>query len=150
MITETGDDSTPVVFVYDEAEWAAVVATFPDPLADGAEINAEREGLEFVATSYLNLSHHIAVAPRTVFRRRRGSRSVPAPPPISRMLRRLAPSHRCCLICARISGVLMPQLTAGEYLVVNIRVGKIRRVIGFTTRRSRCGSGWAASCAYRD
>jgi hypothetical protein len=58
MITETDDISMPFAFVYNDEEWSAVVATFPDPLADGAEINAEREGLEFVATSYLNLSHH--------------------------------------------------------------------------------------------
>ena len=58
MITETGDNSMPFVFVYDEAEWAAVVATFPSPLADGADLDAERKGLEYVATSYLNLMHH--------------------------------------------------------------------------------------------
>jgi hypothetical protein len=58
MITETGDDSMPFLFVYDEAEWAAVVAAIPSALADGADLDAERKGLEYVATSYLNLMHH--------------------------------------------------------------------------------------------
>jgi hypothetical protein len=52
------DSSEPFVFVYDELEWAAVVATLPNSLATAADLDAERLGLEFVATSYLNLTYH--------------------------------------------------------------------------------------------
>jgi hypothetical protein len=58
MITDTNDSSMPFAFAFDAAEWAAVVAAFPTPLAENAGIDKAREGLEFVATTYLNLSHH--------------------------------------------------------------------------------------------
>jgi hypothetical protein len=58
MITETGDDSMPFVFAFDAAEWSAVAAAFPNPLAENDDLDAERKVLEFVATTYLNLKHH--------------------------------------------------------------------------------------------
>lgn len=58
MIIETNDSSMPFAFAFDAAEWAAIVATLPNPLADTADLDAERKQLEFVATAYLNLTHH--------------------------------------------------------------------------------------------
>jgi hypothetical protein len=58
MIIRTDDASMPFAFKYDAQEWAAMVAAFPIPLADTADPEAECQGLEYVATAYLNLSHH--------------------------------------------------------------------------------------------
>jgi len=58
MITKTCDSSVPFAFEYDEVEWAAVLAELPVYLAEGTDLDAERKGLEFVATAYLNLTHH--------------------------------------------------------------------------------------------
>ena len=58
MIIETNDNSMPFAFAYSEPEWSAVVATLPDLLVDAADLDAERAWLEYVATAYLNLTHH--------------------------------------------------------------------------------------------
>ena len=58
MIVTTNDSSMPFAFEYDETEWRAIVDGLPVSLATGADLDAERKGLEFVATAYLNLLHH--------------------------------------------------------------------------------------------
>jgi hypothetical protein len=58
MIIRTDDASMPFAFAFSEQEWSAIVATLPTPLADAADLDAERQRLEFVATAYLNLAHH--------------------------------------------------------------------------------------------
>jgi hypothetical protein len=69
MIIRTNDSAQPFQFVYSELEWAAVVAVLPNRLhsdmkpdkasdEDADLVDAERQGLEYVASASLNLSHH--------------------------------------------------------------------------------------------
>jgi hypothetical protein len=59
VLLPAGNKSDSAVFVFSELERSAIVAVLPNPLAAStAEIEWEREALEWVASAYLNLTHH--------------------------------------------------------------------------------------------
>jgi hypothetical protein len=65
VIIETYNSAEPFAFTFSEPEWLAVIALCPP--AAVADLDAERKMLEFVATAYLNLTHHHRVRSKAGF-----------------------------------------------------------------------------------